>query len=69
MLIAACTCRVIASQASVPLVYVPLEAIVSKWYGQSEKKLADMFKAADGLPGCLIFLDEIDSLATTRFVL
>ncbi|KAK9840153.1 hypothetical protein WJX74_004214 [Apatococcus lobatus] len=58
--------RVIASQASVPLVYIPLEAIVSKWYGQSEKKLADMFTAADALPGCLVFLDEIDSLATTR---
>ncbi len=25
--------RVIANQAAVPLVYVPLEAVASKWYG------------------------------------
>ena len=61
-------CRVIASQASVPLVYVPLEAVSSKWYGESERLLADIFKAAEVLPGCIIFLDEIDSLATSRWV-
>lgn len=59
--------KVIASQASVPLVYIPLEALVSKWYGESEKRLADALQAADGFPeGCIIFLDELDSLATTR---
>lgn len=62
-------CRVIASQASVPLVYVPLEAVASKWYGESERLLSDVFKAAEVLPGCIIFLDEVDSLATSRCVL
>ena len=59
----------IASQASVPLVYVPLEAVASKWYGESERKLSDVFKAAEQLPGCIIFLDEVDSLATSRCAL
>lgn len=59
--------RVIASQASVPLVYVPLEAVGSKWYGESERNLSEMFKAAEALStGCIIFLDEVDSLATSR---
>lgn len=58
--------RVIANQASVPLIYIPLEAVGSKWYGESEKLLSDAFKAADSLPGSIIFLDELDSLATTR---
>lgn len=59
--------RVISSQACVPLVYIPLEALVSKWYGESEKSLASALEAADGFPeGCIIFLDELDSLATTR---
>ncbi|DBA82674.1 TPA: hypothetical protein ACH3X1_006917 [Trebouxia sp. C0004] len=58
--------RVIASQASVPLVYVPLEAVASKWYGESERLLSEVFKAAETLPGCIIFLDEVDSLATSR---
>ncbi|CAL8469402.1 g8943 [Coccomyxa elongata] len=58
--------KVIASQAAVPLVYVPLEAVASKWYGESERNLSEIFKAAEDLGGAIIFLDEIDSLATQR---
>ena len=53
-------------QAAVPLVYVPLEAVASKWYGESEGNLAKIFKAAEDLGGAILFLDEIDSLATER---
>jgi SpoVK/Ycf46/Vps4 family AAA+-type ATPase len=35
--------RIIASQAKVPLVYIPLEAIMSKYYGESESRLAQIF--------------------------
>lgn len=49
-----------------PLVYVPLEAVASKWYGESERNLSEIFKAAEDLGGAIIFLDEIDSLATQR---
>ncbi len=49
-----------------PLIYVPLEAVASKWYGESERNLAEIFKAAEQLGGAIIFLDEIDSLATQR---
>lgn len=59
--------RIIASQAAVPLVYIPLEAVVSKWYGESEKMLADMLSSAGSFPdGCIIFIDELDALATSR---
>ncbi|KAL4458849.1 hypothetical protein ABPG75_013714 [Micractinium tetrahymenae] len=59
--------RIIASQAAVPLVYIPLEAVVSKWYGESEKMLADMLKGCESFPdGCIIFVDELDALATSR---
>lgn len=61
-----CMCRVIASQASVPLVYVPLEAVASKWYGESEKLLSQVFEAVTQLDGAIVFLDELDALATTR---
>ncbi len=56
----------IANQAAVPLVYVPIEAVASKWYGESENNLAKIFKAAEDLGGAIVFLDEIDSLATER---
>lgn len=44
----------------------PLEAVVSKWYGESEQNLSKVFKAARQLGGCIIFLDELDSLAPDR---
>ena len=48
--------RVIATQAAVPLVYIPLEAVVSKWYGEGEKSLAGGAQPRRGLsldpPAC-----------------
>eukprot|EP00963_Diacronema_lutheri_P011720 scaffold1440_cov332-Pavlova_lutheri.AAC.20 len=62
--------RAIAGQAFVPLVYIPLEALGSKFYGEAEKQLSEALKSAETIgkssQGCLLFLDEIDSLATSR---
>ncbi|XP_042026169.1 probable spastin homolog spas-1 isoform X2 [Salvia splendens] len=59
--------RVIANQAKVPLLYVPLEIVMSKYYGESERLLGKVFSLANELQeGAIIFLDEVDSLATTR---
>ena len=43
------TARIIASQAKAPLVYVPVEAVLSKWYGESGKNLARVFDLAERL--------------------
>ncbi|XP_027367078.1 probable 26S proteasome regulatory subunit 10B isoform X1 [Abrus precatorius] len=59
--------RVVANQAGVPLLYVPLEAIMSELYGKSERLLGQVFSLANNLPnGAIIFLDEIDSFAAAR---
>ncbi|KAJ7946341.1 P-loop containing nucleoside triphosphate hydrolases superfamily protein [Quillaja saponaria] len=59
--------RVIANQAGVPLLYVPLEIIISKWFGESERSLGRIFSVANDFPnGAIIFLDEIDALAGAR---
>eukprot|EP00850_Spirogloea_muscicola_P006422 SM000030S11431 [mRNA] locus=s30:595720:599754:+ [translate_table: standard] len=59
--------RVIAAQEGVSLLYVPLEAIASKYYGESERLLASVFTASKTLQGgAIVFLDEIDALATAR---
>ncbi|GAV73208.1 AAA domain-containing protein [Cephalotus follicularis] len=59
--------RVIANQAGVPLLYVPLEIVVSKYYGESERLLDKVFSLANMLPnGSIIFLDEVDSFAAAR---
>jgi len=58
--------RVIAGEVDATLVYVPIESIMTKWYGESERNLATIFTACQELGASLLFLDEIDSLATTR---
>mmetsp|Transcript_2171 Transcript_2171/g.3611 ORF Transcript_2171/g.3611 Transcript_2171/m.3611 type:complete len:558 (+) Transcript_2171:274-1947(+) len=60
------TARIIANITSVPMVYVPIEALMSKWYGESESKLAEVLKLCDELGSAIVFLDEVDSLATSR---
>jgi SpoVK/Ycf46/Vps4 family AAA+-type ATPase len=60
------TARIIAGQVDAPLVYVPIESIMSKWYGESENNLATIFHECGNLGSAILFLDEIDSLATTR---
>ena len=51
---------------NIPLVYMPLEAIMSKYYGESESRLAEIFEAAGAMGSVILFIDEIDSLATSR---
>ncbi len=58
--------RIIAGETKTPMVYVPIESIMSKWYGQSSQNLAQIFEAADEMGGAIIFLDEIDALAPSR---
>ena len=45
---------------------MPLESIMSKFYGESEKQLADMWEACKQLGKSIIFIDEIDALAGSR---
>lgn len=58
--------RVLASQSGVSLVYVPLESIMSKWFGDSERRLDVIFDLAAKLGKVLVFLDEIDAFAGSR---
>ncbi|XP_052181808.1 cell division control protein 48-like [Diospyros lotus] len=53
---------VIANQVGVPLLYVPLEVVMSKYYSESELLLGKIFLLANKIPYGAI-LDEIDSFA------
>jgi AAA+ superfamily predicted ATPase len=58
--------RVIANRSAQPLVYLPVESILSMWYGESEKRLAEVFERCGALPRSILFLDEIDAFAGSR---
>jgi ABC-type glutathione transport system ATPase component len=40
--------------------------IMSKYYGETEERLRDIFKEAEEQPPSIIFIDEIDSIAPKR---
>ncbi len=58
--------KVVSFICDIPLIYVPIESILSKYYGESSQNLAYVFDAASLFPSALLFLDEIDSLAGNR---
>ena len=58
--------RIAAAQAQLPLVYAPLEAMMSKWFGQAERQLGNLFDHCGRLGRCILFLDELDALASSR---
>ncbi len=60
------TAKIIANQVNIPLIYMPIEAIMSKWYGESENRFAEIFEAAKGMGRSILFIDEIDALAISR---
>jgi len=58
--------KVIAGQINVPFIYVPLKAFLSKWYSESENRMAGIFEAADLYDKSILFIDEIDAIAEDR---
>lgn len=58
--------RIIANESDIPLIYIPIESIMTCWYGESPKRLGKIFDYSGGFKKSLLFLDEIDSLAGSR---
>jgi SpoVK/Ycf46/Vps4 family AAA+-type ATPase len=60
------TARVLANVSKAPLVYLPIESVMSMYFGESERRLAEVFAESDRFARCILFLDEIDALAGSR---
>jgi Cdc6-like AAA superfamily ATPase len=58
--------RIIASSVRMPLVYVPIENLMSPYYGETMRRLAKVFESVARLGPAIVFIDEIDSLASSR---
>eukprot|EP00996_Jenningsia_fusiforme_P006067 NODE_723_length_1950_cov_29.123619_g669_i0.p1 GENE.NODE_723_length_1950_cov_29.123619_g669_i0~~NODE_723_length_1950_cov_29.123619_g669_i0.p1 ORF type:complete len:581 (+),score=117.15 NODE_723_length_1950_cov_29.123619_g669_i0:54-1796(+) len=58
--------RVASHAAGVPLVYVPVESIMSKWYGEAEQRLRKVFDLTRNFRRVVLFLDELDAFAGSR---
>jgi transitional endoplasmic reticulum ATPase len=58
--------KAIANESEANFITVKGSDILSKWYGESEKHIAEIFKKARQVAPVIIFLDELDALAPVR---
>lgn len=56
----------LAGETDVPFIAVDRTHLVSKWAGESEKALREVFRKAKQSAPCLLFFDELDALAPVR---
>jgi transitional endoplasmic reticulum ATPase len=60
--------RAIAGELELPLISIYSSALFSRWVGESEKELEEIFRRAKQVAPCILLLDEIDSIAPIRRV-
>ncbi len=58
--------KAVASETDAHFINISGPEIMSKYYGESEKQLRDIFKEAEDNAPSIIFIDEIDSIAPKR---
>jgi transitional endoplasmic reticulum ATPase len=58
--------RAVANQCDASFISIKGPELLSKWVGESEKGVREIFKRAKQAAPCIIFFDEIDALAPRR---
>ncbi|WP_069808385.1 CDC48 family AAA ATPase [Vulcanisaeta thermophila] len=58
--------KAVATESNANFIAVRGPEILSKWFGESEKAIREIFKKARMAAPCVIFFDEIDALAPAR---
>jgi transitional endoplasmic reticulum ATPase len=58
--------KAIATECNANFISIKGPALLSKWVGESEKGVREVFKKARQVSPCVIFFDELDSLAPRR---
>jgi transitional endoplasmic reticulum ATPase len=58
--------KAVATEAGADFLTAKGSALLSKWYGESEKKVAEFFQRARQVAPAILCFDELDSLAPVR---
>lgn len=60
--------RALAAESEVNFISIKGPELISKWVGESEQGIREIFKKAKSAAPCILFFDEIDSIAPKRGV-
>jgi transitional endoplasmic reticulum ATPase len=58
--------KALANEADANFVAVKGAELLSKWVGESERAVRELFRRARGAAPCLLFFDEVDAIARRR---
>jgi len=58
--------KAVAHESEANFISIKGPEVMSKWVGESEKAVRQIFKKAKQVAPCIVFLDEIDSIAPVR---
>jgi len=58
--------KALANELNVEMLTVKCSDIMSKWYGESEGKVAELFRVAKERRPCIIFFDDLEAMAKHR---
>ena len=58
--------KAVATESNANFISIKGPELISKWVGESEKHIRDIFKKARQVAPCIIFFDEFDSISKER---
>jgi transitional endoplasmic reticulum ATPase len=58
--------KAVANESEANFIAIKGPEVMSKWVGESEKAVRQIFKKAKQVAPCIVFLDEIDAIAPAR---
>ena len=58
--------KAVANESEVNFISIKGPEVLSKWVGESEKAVRNIFKKAKQVAPCIVFFDEIDAIAAAR---
>ena len=58
--------KAVATESEANFISVKGPELISKWVGESERGMREIFRRARQAAPCVVFFDEIDSIALTR---
>lgn len=58
--------RVLAATSGLPFLAASASSLLSKWFGDSEARVRELFRKARQMAPCIVFLDELESVGERR---